>query len=267
MRRPPSVWCSRWPAARRRRAWSVPTGPTAAPHGRAGRPDLGAEPGPRGGQEGGRHRRLPDTDATPAKGGLPDATRRVPGRRPRRCGWRQLRGPTLVNVWASWCGPCRTEAPFLAEAGRAGSAVSVIGVRLQRPRPRRGGRLRRRRPAGPTPSSTTPTWSSGRAQVDGPAGDVLRPSRRDRRRASRGRVHLVAAARRREPAVPRRRAVSAEPVVRPSWVAPLAAALAEHDGTVGRRPATGAGRPEVGRPRALRRGAGAARRCCSSSGR
>ena len=39
-----------------------------------------------------------------------------------------LEGPAVVNLWATWCGPCRTELPAFQEVSVARPDVRFIGV-------------------------------------------------------------------------------------------------------------------------------------------
>lgn len=44
----------------------------------------------------------------------------------------QSGNPTVVNVWASWCGPCRAEAPLLTAAiAEHGENVDFVGIDVQ----------------------------------------------------------------------------------------------------------------------------------------
>ena len=44
---------------------------------------------------------------------------------------RSLRGPLVINLWASWCEPCKRELPIYEKFSRASRGVRVIGVAVR----------------------------------------------------------------------------------------------------------------------------------------
>ncbi|MEU0551201.1 TlpA disulfide reductase family protein [Micromonospora sp. NPDC005979] len=86
------------------------TAPTSSPGAVSVSPGAGATAAAVGGQE------LPALTLACFTGGAPVALRDVAG-------------PAVINVWASWCGPCRKELPaFQRLSERTTGRLQVVGV-------------------------------------------------------------------------------------------------------------------------------------------
>ncbi|KHL15099.1 thiol-disulfide isomerase/thioredoxin [Mumia flava] len=90
----------------------------------AAKADAGIEPCPRTSKRGAVPDGLPAVVLECLGGGAPVNLAGLPGT------------PTVINLWASWCGPCRDELPELARLHtEAGGQVAVLGVDYRDPDP------------------------------------------------------------------------------------------------------------------------------------
>jgi thiol-disulfide isomerase/thioredoxin len=77
-------------------------------------------------------------------GGMPDLTLPCLGGGP-DVDLAGLQGPMVINLWASWCGPCKEEMPALEEFHqRYAGQVGVLGVDYQDPQPEAALKLARK---------------------------------------------------------------------------------------------------------------------------
>ncbi len=65
--------------------------------------------------------------STPVAGGLPDLTLECLGGGT-NVRLASLRGPMVVNLWAQWCEPCRSESTYLAAFATGQTKVAVLGI-------------------------------------------------------------------------------------------------------------------------------------------
>ena len=50
-----------------------------------------------------------------------------------------IRGPAIINVWGSWCGPCRQEIPYLVAFNKKyGNQVQIVGIDVSETSPADG---------------------------------------------------------------------------------------------------------------------------------
>lgn len=113
----------------------VACGPEQAGTGQSGTGQTGGSQAPNSAIAGAD--KLAACPSTPSKppvsNALPDITLPCLGEGP-DIRLADLRGPLVLNVWAQWCGPCRDEAPYLAELAKSGK-VQMLGIDYADPRP------------------------------------------------------------------------------------------------------------------------------------